>query len=549
MLNTLNKLSTKSLLYAGYAVLLAFLLSVSGTSLFEITQLNAGFSGYIHGLDRRAQLADELGSAVKDRALLLRNLVLAADSSAHLAQRASLEETGRKVNSTLAQWNDAIKNDADVTPKARELFNRTAEIEAHYESVAKSITQHIFAGENRVAITMIEQQCTPLLNELTAAINAYRSYTSERAAAQIESQGQTYRDQRNILIAVSVLSVLFALVIGQLITRHLLSTLGAEPRQLKHIAQQVANGDLRQEMVQHQSDSVLGALWHMQENLRQMTTQINSASEAINQSSQTLSTHSQNTLDGMNSSQREIDQIVTAVHEMAATVQDVARNAEQAARAADEADDEARQGQNSTQHAITLIHELAGVINGASTKVQRLKQESINISTVLDVIKAVADQTNLLALNAAIEAARAGDAGRGFAVVADEVRGLARRTQEATQEIEGLIINLQTMADDSTDSMLRCQTSSEQAVAGSVKVGEAVVRIAGMIEHINGMNQQIAAAAEQQSAVAEQISQSILTVRDNTSATEKASRLSYQESLTLIHTSTVLRDSMKQFRL
>ncbi|OLU26283.1 methyl-accepting chemotaxis protein [Pseudomonas sp. PA15(2017)] len=544
-----RQLSTRTTLSLSYAVLVLLLLLVAGASLYQLSAVNDSFSRYINGLDHRAKLASLLANASKERAIALRNLVLITDHGERNAQRSAINAANELVTRELDALGREIDRDPDVSPAARNLFNDIKAIEQRYEPVALRIAEHVFAGEDAVAIAMISQQCTPLLNNLTQAINAYLTYTENVAGEQLAQNDANYRQQRNLLIGIAMFSALLAVLLGHLITRGLLRALGAEPSDLDRLAQQVAEGDLRQADGSASGHGVHGSLRKMQGNLRDMAQRIDASSQSVAAASQELAESSQLNADGVASAQLQIEQIVTAIHEMSATVQEVARNAETAALAAGEADTAAVEGQDKTRHAVHLIGNLAEVIDHSAEAMANLKQQSVNIGSVLDVIKAVADQTNLLALNAAIEAARAGEAGRGFAVVADEVRGLAQRTQGATAEIEGLIGNLQRITDEAAQYMQHCQASSQQSVEGVSQAGETVARIVAMIERINGMNQQIAAAAEEQSTVAEQINQSVVTVRDSSAQSAQAFAATQRESESLARTSEALRENISRFQL
>ncbi|PLV20596.1 methyl-accepting chemotaxis protein [Pseudomonas guariconensis] len=365
---------------------------------------------------------------------------------------------------------------------------------------------------------------------------------------QLDRRDSESAQARSLQTIATLLALLVGVLAAFLITRQITRPL----RETLDVVEKIANGDLTQNLRVTRRDE-LGALQQgiarMGTTLRELITGIRDGVTQIASAAEELSAVTEQTSAGANSQKVETDQVATAMHEMAATVQEVARNAEQASHAATGADQEARAGDRVVGEAINQIERLASEVHRSTEAMSLLQQESQKIGSVMDVIKSVAEQTNLLALNAAIEAARAGEAGRGFAVVADEVRGLAQRTQQSTEEIEGLVASLQNGTQQVADVMNDSRSLTDSSVELARKAGASLENITRTVSNIQSMNQQIAAAAEQQSAVAEEISRSILNVRDVSEQTATASDETAASSVELARLGGHLQTLVSQFRV
>nr|WP_017903625.1 methyl-accepting chemotaxis protein [Pseudomonas fuscovaginae] len=337
------------------------------------------------------------------------------------------------------------------------------------------------------------------LDGIEAQVEVVRTKVNERMEGVVLS-----------IVGVALLVLVVIAIVGMIVANTILRPLLLMKANLDDIA--AGEGDLTHRLAitsQDELGQLAGSFNRFVEKIHGLVRQITEMTGQLTGLVSQVSEQANRSEEAMERQRHETDQVATAINQMSSAAQEVARSAQGAAVAAQQTDAEGQAAKRVVDGSIEQIHALVKDIRSSGVSLDSLQQDVTSIVSVLGVIRSIAEQTNLLALNAAIEAARAGEAGRGFAVVADEVRALASRTQQSTQEIQGMIDRLQSGTQLAVEAMRR---SSEAGDGTSVKANEAgasLDTIAQLIGTINAMNAQIASAAEEQTAVAEEINRSV----------------------------------------
>ncbi|MBI9047368.1 MAG: hypothetical protein JEZ06_22970, partial [Anaerolineaceae bacterium] len=346
---------------------------------------------------------------------------------------------------------------------------------------------------------------------------------------------------------------------------------------LSENAQAVSSGDLTSEVIPASDKDQLGLalkkmvidLQELVGNVKRSAVDLNSSStqlaNAANQSGQAatqITATIQEMAGGLNKQTESIGSTAQSIDMLAKAIEGVAQGAQEQANSvslsseatakltdainevtnsstktvesASEAAKSAKSGSNRMQENISSMNLIKEKVDLSVERVKEMGQRSEEIGAILVTIEDIASQTNLLALNAAIEAARAGEHGKGFSVVADEVRKLAERTVLATNEIGGLITQVQMTVDEAVNAMNESAAEVENGVGLTHETGEALNEILDGIRKVNQEVRGISNSTDMMKAASNDLVRSMdsvsAIVEENTAATEEMSASSNEVS-------------------
>jgi len=452
---------------------------------------NSGLQGELRAAVHRLEQAfnEQNNNALQVEVLMLRRhekdfmLRLNPDYQTRLATTAN----------TLANAIDALPNATNQNQLFDLLLTYQDAFDAYVagrERIGLNETSGIM-GDMRDAVHATETNLEELTAATTATLNAIQT-NNERWSYSIFA-----------VLLVCILSFIF------LTSRSIIQPLMTMVSRITTIAD---DSDLTVRMSEQGNDEltlVNRRFNEMMTRFQTLVSDLTHSADPVAASSEQLSAVSEEVSNIALEQEQQTSMIATAITQMAAAVQEVATNAQGASQSADEADHEAKSGYDKVQANIAAIEALAGSVAGTSERLQVLNERTNEISSVVEVIQAIAEQTKILALNPAIEAARAGEQGRGFAVVADEVRALAANTKKSTETIQATTQRLLRGATEATEAMQVSHHQAEESVTLARESGQAFRGVSNAVSKVVDVNIQISTATEQQTAVANDITENV----------------------------------------
>ncbi|WP_312670614.1 methyl-accepting chemotaxis protein [Pseudescherichia sp.] len=461
----------------------------------------------------------DMRRALRELSIATRNVIIYTDSD-------DINEAENRIQQNKTIFFDNIKilgamMKKNATPEGVAAMGKILSLEKPMMDAFDNANQLGRINQTQQAADVLKNTVAPVQQQIMDALNDMTQVQMHNVDQAVKDTSSTISGAKMLLLSLAAFSVVASAVAGYVITRTLMRQLGDEPESAQLLAATIAGGDLTSAVALRRNDttSLLASLSTMQDNLRELVSQIKDSAESVALASDEIAQGN--------------TELSSRTEQQAAALQETAASMEQLTATVKSNTSSAQQTVSSAREAVSLAKTGETDVKNMTETMRDISLSAMQVRDITGIIEGIAFQTNILARNAAVEAARAGEEGRGFAVVAGEVRTLAQRSASAAKEIKELI-------EKSVELI-------EGGVAVANRTGQSIMKVVGMVGALEQAMEEISMASTEQM---QGISQVTIAVNEMDGVTQSNAALveeSSTASLSLSEQANSLRGIVSSF--
>ncbi|MFO7599207.1 MAG: methyl-accepting chemotaxis protein [Candidatus Desulfacyla sp.] len=366
-------------------------------------------------------------------------------------------------------------------------------------------------------------------------------------------------DRANMVTALIIISiqVVLYLLIALFMVRRICNPIS----RLTDVAQEIAGGNLvgasgslaeierRSRSDRDETGQLLAAFQGMNRDLTALFGQVQRSGTQVSSSSAQIAASSKQMEATVSQQAAATHQVSVSSKQISATASTLADTVNEVTTSATETAGLAESGQKGLAG---MERSMQGVLKGTesvSAKLEEIKDNTLNIGSIVATMTRVADQTNLLSLNAAIEAEKAGEYGLGFSVVAREIRRLADQTSVAVLDIEDMVNRMEASVSAGAAEMERFSEDVRTAVSDINKIGRQLDGIMERVRSLPPRFESVNEGMETQSRSAGRISETMEQLNLTAQHTLEALREFNLSAEYLREAAQILQEAVARFKV
>jgi len=305
----------------------------------------------------------------------------------------------------------------------------------------------------------------------------------------------------------------------------------------------------RAEVTEDMTGAIADSFNAMADQFSDIISKVKIATESVDTTSEEVARQTMTLAEKNMEQVKEVSGAVAAIDKMAKSIQEVASSAQRSASVSRQSRVNAQEGAQAVTETTKAMADIREQINETARSIKRLGESSLEIGNIVQIIDDIADRTSILALNASIQAAMAGEAGHGFAVVADEVQRLADNSSNSTKQIEVLVKSIQNEIKEVTN---RIDDGISKVVQGSKLADGAHAKLQEIEKVSNDLAElieSITAATTEQVHASTTISQTMKEVGEISRESSLSSQDTAASMNVLSKTARDLRSAVEVFKV